>query len=129
MRTAIRTAVVVLVSIGACKSTTAVPAKKCADPCCGGRTSIDCAQEPNVSCLEDADPCIARAYGCVNGRYYLTPPEQPPPGCDEAGADTGGLILGDGNLFGPDAVQGDEPEAGTLVDATDDAATETTAGD
>jgi hypothetical protein len=127
-----RAVVVLLVSIAACKSSaTAVPAKECPDPCCGGRTSIDCAENPNVSCMEDADPCTARAYGCISGSFYLRSPAQLPPGCgaDEGGADVVGLVLGDGSVFGSDDAANDGAEAGASVDAPTDAATEAAGGD
>jgi hypothetical protein len=67
--------------------------------------SIDCAENPNVNCIEDADPCVAHAYGCADGSYYLTYPDVTPSGCvEEGGAGMGGLILGDGGpLSFPDA--------------------------
>jgi hypothetical protein len=122
-----RTVVVILVSIGACKSSaTALPAKECPDPCCGGSPSIDCAENPNVSCVEDADPCTARAYGCTNGSFYLRSPTQLPVACsmDEGGTDLGGLVLGDGSLFGSDDSASDGAESDVSIDAPADAATE-----
>ena len=97
----------------ACRSTTVVPAIKCADPCCEGQVmSIDCAETPNVSCTEDADPCSARAYGCADGSFYVGYPELAPSTCnDGAGAETGVFLLGDG---GPPP---DSPDAdGTVSD-------------
>jgi hypothetical protein len=128
MRPTIRAAAAILICTAACKSSTAVPAIKCADPCCGGHTSIDCAEEPNVACVEDADVCSARVYGCMNGKYYLMAQDPLPAGCEEAGPDTGGLVLGDGNVFGSDHVQSDDAESGPSSDASDDASAEA-AGD
>jgi hypothetical protein len=134
MRKATIPVVVVLVAIAACKggSTGAVPAKECPDPCCGGQTSIDCAENPNVMCVEDAEPCTARVYGCMNGSFYLKSPAQLPPGCseDDGGAEAGGggLVLGDGNVIEPDDALGDGADAGPSSDAPADAATEAAGG-
>ncbi|MDP9001649.1 MAG: hypothetical protein M3O46_16240, partial [Myxococcota bacterium] len=122
MRPTIRAVAATLICTAACKSSSAKPAIKCADPCCGGHTSIDCAEEPNVACVEDADVCSARIYGCMNGRYYLMAQDPLPAGCEEAGPDMGGLVLGDGGL------QSDDAESGTSSDAPDDATAEA-AGD
>jgi len=81
-----------------CHTTTVVPAIRCADPCCEGQLSnIDCAENPNVACIEDADPCVARVYGCTDGSYYVTYSDVAPSSCgDDAAAGAGGLVLGDG---------------------------------
>jgi hypothetical protein len=131
MRKTMGSVVAVLLALTACKSSsTAEPAKECPEPCCGGSTSIDCAENPNVSCVEDADPCTARVYGCLQGSFYLRPPPQLPPGCDEVegGVDTGGLVLGDGNVFGLDDASTDGEDAGASFDAPADMATEAGGG-
>jgi hypothetical protein len=100
MRAAVCVAMGIVASIAACHSTTVVPAQKCADPCCGGNAAnVDCGENLNLACTEDADPCTARTYGCVDGSYYVTPSAVPPSSCnpDEAGTEAGGLFLpGDG---------------------------------
>jgi hypothetical protein len=126
--------VVVLLSAAACKSsspTAALQPKECPDPCCGGHPSIDCAENPNVSCTEDAEPCTAHAYGCLNGSFYLRPAATLPPGCfdDEAGADADLLVLGDGNVFGSGDAPNDAGGADAASDAPADTATEETGGD
>ncbi len=76
----------------------------CADPCCGGSLeAIDCAENPNLSCTEDADVCIARAYGCEDGKVFTRPPSQLPTSCalDGAVVDVGLLLLGDASV-GPE---------------------------
>lgn len=52
---------------------------ECPDPCCGGNGQVDCEVNPNVDCIEDADICTARGYGCSNGSEYsgLVPPNRP----------------------------------------------------
>src|SRR4029077_7513506 len=89
-------AVALMAAVAACHGkTTVVPAIQCADPCCGGElTNLDCAESPNLSCTEDADPCVARVYGCADGSDFLGYPDVTPSGCvDESGAGTGGLVL------------------------------------
>jgi hypothetical protein len=46
-------------------------ATTCADPCCGGPTGIDCAENPDASCVSPGDACTAFAYGCLNGSFYM----------------------------------------------------------
>jgi hypothetical protein len=96
--TSLKSALVALAASAACHSQKVVPALKCADPCCEGQvTNVDCAENPDLSCLEDADPCVARVYGCTDGSYYLTYPDVTPSTCvDDAAAGAGGLVLGDG---------------------------------
>ncbi len=88
------TAVVVL---AACSGPPVVePANKCADPCCDGPAAgIDCAQNPNLSCMEDADVCTARTYGCVNGSYFVMGPSRVPTSCAADGStDDVGFVFG-----------------------------------
>jgi hypothetical protein len=109
LRLFVPTAVAALASHTACHGTTQIePAKQCADPCCSGNASgIDCAQNPNLSCMEDADPCTALAYGCNGGMYYATSPSHVPIGCaNDGSAAEVGLVLGDAGGFGSDG--GDE---------------------
>jgi hypothetical protein len=83
-----RNALALIAAVAACHGkTTVVPAIQCADPCCGGdSTNLDCAESPNVSCTEDADPCVARVYGCADGSYFLDYPDVTPSSCvDESG--------------------------------------------
>jgi hypothetical protein len=81
---------------GCSSSQTVEPAKTCANPCCDGPLAgIDCAETPNLSCTEDADPCTARSYGCVNGKHYVTDPSQVPTSCGEDGSvDDVGFVFG-----------------------------------
>ncbi|HXX67241.1 MAG TPA: hypothetical protein VEK07_08670 [Polyangiaceae bacterium] len=60
---------------------------ECADPCCGGNGQVDCEVNPNVDCVEDADICTARSYGCSNGSEYqgLIPPNRPLSCSDDGG--------------------------------------------
>jgi hypothetical protein len=84
------------------------PARTCADPCCNGQAgSVDCAETPDVSCTEDASPCVARSYGCVKGVYYVYKP-LPPPGCSSS-------LLGDAIAFSPN----ETPDAEAQDDADD----------
>jgi hypothetical protein len=98
MRAAVHIAIGIgiVASLAACHSTTVTPALKCTDPCCGGNAaSVDCSENLNLTCTEDADPCIARTYGCADGSYYVAPSAVPPSSCspDEAGSEGGGLFL------------------------------------
>jgi len=87
---------VLLPVVAACTSSPVVePAKTCADPCCDGPTAgIDCAQNPNLSCMEDADVCTARTYGCTNGSFFIMGPSQVPTSCASDGsADEVGFVF------------------------------------
>ena len=91
-----RNALALIAAVAACHGkTTVVPAIQCADPCCEGNVAnLNCAESPNVSCTEDADPCVARVYGCSDGSYFVGYPDVTPSSCvDESGAGTGGLVL------------------------------------
>jgi hypothetical protein len=90
-------AVALIVPLAACSSKPVVEAAKtCADPCCDGPLSgIDCAENPNLSCMEDADPCTAIAYGCVNGMHYMMGPSQVPTSCGlDGSADDVSFVFG-----------------------------------
>ncbi|HEX3772517.1 MAG TPA: hypothetical protein VHV30_16680 [Polyangiaceae bacterium] len=44
---------------------------ECSDPCCGGDPfTIDCAENPTLTCMTAGDPCTAQEYGCMNGMAY-----------------------------------------------------------
>ena len=108
MRSLARAFLAILAASSACHGTTkVVQAIKCADPCCGGQVmSVDCAETPDLSCIEDADPCSARTYGCVDGSYYLGYPDVEPSSCTEdTGAGMGVFLLGDGGA--PDSPNAD----------------------
>jgi hypothetical protein len=92
---AVRMVVGTVVSVAACHSVTVTPALRCADPCCGGDlASVDCSENRNVSCVEDADPCTARTFGCVDGSYYVGALANAPSSCSpEEGGEGGGLFL------------------------------------
>ena len=77
-----------LVALTACGSSLVVkPAEECANPCCDGPASgIDCAENPNLSCVEDADPCTARTYGCSNGSAFVMGPTEVPTSCSLDGS-------------------------------------------
>jgi hypothetical protein len=109
MSAPVRAALAVLATSSACHGTTVVQAIKCPDPCCEGQAmSIDCAENPDLSCTEDADPCNARVYGCVDGSYYLGYPDVAPSSCaGDAGANGGVFVLGDGSAPNADAKAGE----------------------
>jgi hypothetical protein len=77
------------------------------DPCCGGPAGIDCAENPDASCVEPGDACTAIAYGCVNGSVYVD--AAVPPMCSASGDSTPMLML-------PDAGTGGSPDAAGDVD-------------
>ena len=104
-----------------CHGATVVePAKQCPDPCCGGNPlAIDCALHATLMCIEDADPCSARAYGCADGAYFLDDPMALPATCAGDAADEGPRLL-----LGPeDGTGADESDAasedGALADVPD----------
>jgi hypothetical protein len=76
-----------------CSSEKVYGSAGCTDPCCNGNSNgtIDCAENPNLSCTEKGDACTANEYGCRGGAYYLTPPSSRPAGCPvgDAGSDDG----------------------------------------
>ncbi len=137
MRTAVRAWVAValyaaatatiadLVATTSCSSKLVVePAKECANPCCDGPASgIDCSENPNLTCVEDADPCTARTYGCSGGTLFVMAPTQVPTSCSvdgSAGDVSVGFVLG-----GPDGLASDGPDAeAALPDAGEAAAAE-----
>ncbi|MGA7120252.1 MAG: hypothetical protein WBY94_09155 [Polyangiaceae bacterium] len=89
-----------LAALGACSSKPVVEqAKQCLNPCCDGPASgIDCAENPNLSCVEDADPCVARTYGCNNGVLFVMGPSQVPITCSVDASDEVvpvGFVFGD----------------------------------
>jgi len=97
-----------------CKGTTVVvPAKECPDPCCGGNAqAVDCAFDPNIQCMEDADVCSAHVYGCADGSYFFREPTDLPTTCagDDAAADDASLVFGDVTFVSPEDA-GDSSEA------------------
>jgi hypothetical protein len=99
------------VTSAGCKSTVVVaPAIECADPCCGGNSSaIDCGEHPNVTCVEDASPCVAKSYGCADGSFFLAPPSQP--GCEADASDLLVVDVGAGPADAPDASGPGEDDA------------------
>jgi hypothetical protein len=124
-------------ALGACNSHERVfPAFTCADPCCGGPYGIDCAEHPDIACVEPADACGTIAYGCVKGSVYIdasipfectsdaTPIFTEPDAADTSDGTTGA------DAIAPDAATdapGDEAGAidATLADAAPaDAATD-----
>jgi hypothetical protein len=78
------------------------------DPCCGGPAGIDCAENPDASCVEPGDACTAIAYGCVNGSIYVD--AAVPLSCSASGDSTPMLML-------PDAGAGASPDAAGDADA------------
>lgn len=104
--------------VASCKGTTVVvPAKECPDPCCGGNAqAVDCAIDPNIQCVEDADVCSAHLYGCADGSYFFMDPSSLPTTCPgDAALDDASLIFGDASFVPPDDA-GDALEADGGVD-------------
>ncbi len=90
----------VLAGFVACSDKPVVePAKQCSNPCCDGPASgVDCAENPNLSCVEDADPCVARTYGCSNGVVFVMGPSQVATACSVDASDEVvpvGFVFGD----------------------------------
>ena len=98
-----------------CKSTTVVvPAMECPDPCCGGNAqSVDCAINPNIQCVEDADICSARLYGCADGSYFLMDQPVLPTSCAGDADLEASLVFGDASFVPPqdggDGLEADSP--------------------
>ncbi len=71
-----------LLALGCSSTQTVEKASGCADPCCNGVSArIDCAENPNITCTENGDPCTANQYGCVSGLFFSKQPAELPEGC------------------------------------------------
>ncbi len=92
----------------------------CDDPCCGGPTGIDCAEHPDIACVEPGDACTAIAYGCAKGSHYVD--AAVPPSCSASSDATPVLVLPDADVAGDAGVASDAGVAGD-ADANADAAT------
>ena len=102
----------------------------CDDPCCGGPMGIDCAEHPNVACVEPGDACSAMAYGCVNRVPYID--AAVPASCSGSSDSRPIFVLPEADVDGdadadatiPDAAVPDgdaaAPSAGDASDATVD---------
>ena len=79
------------VSLFACKSQSVQKAASCSDPCCGGHAAlVDCGENPDVTCTESGDPCVAQSFGCSGGMFFKTPQASLPANCSaiDSGAAT-----------------------------------------
>ena len=73
------------ISLFACKSQSVQKAASCSDPCCGGKSALlDCGENPDVSCTESGDPCVAQSFGCAGGVFFTRPQASLPASCTAA---------------------------------------------
>ncbi len=101
-------------ALAACTSKPRVfPALSCgSDPCCGGPANIDCAENPDASCVEPGDACTTYNYGCNAGTFFVS--KNPPAACTQGPDDDVVLIVVDD----AGAAADDASDADAVVDAT-----------